>query len=170
MIKELAGFITTAVLILALAFGAGWLVNGWRLHNQIEQIKADHAKALAAADEAALARLEEASRKNASLAKMLAETDSRLQKTQEEKNDALAQVTVGRRCLDAAAVRVLNGAPARRATPAPLPATGRRPVSEATRFATDRDVGRWVAYAQRAYDTCRERIAALGRFYEDETP
>jgi len=36
--------IAAAVIVATLAFGAGWLVNGWRLNTKLSEMKAAHAK------------------------------------------------------------------------------------------------------------------------------
>lgn len=85
-----------------------------------------------------------------------------MQYTTQEKTDALNRLATGRRCLDAAVVRVLNDE--RPAQPDALPETGGEPVP--VRFATDADVGRWAITCRSAYDTCRGRLDAIRRFYE----
>lgn len=70
-------------------------------------------------------------------------------------------VTTGRRCLDIAAVRLLQ----------PGSGNGIKPpagtsVAESTgAFASDTDVGYWIAGANDGYDTCAERLNALVDFY-----
>jgi Tfp pilus assembly protein PilN len=36
--------IGAAVMVAVLAFGAGWLVNGWRLHSELSDMEAAHSK------------------------------------------------------------------------------------------------------------------------------
>jgi hypothetical protein len=50
--KILAGCIAAAV-VLAGAFSAGWVANGWRLGEQIAKIRREQAESVAAANEAA---------------------------------------------------------------------------------------------------------------------
>lgn len=45
-----------AAIVAAVAFTTGWTTNGWRLSAQIENIEAEHATALAAAESAARTR------------------------------------------------------------------------------------------------------------------
>ena len=39
--------VVVAAVVLAVGFGAGWMTNGWRLSAQINDIKAEHAQAVA---------------------------------------------------------------------------------------------------------------------------
>lgn len=52
MHREIAVF----VLCIAVSFGCGWFVNGWRLNGEITQIHADYDKKRAEAEEAARAK------------------------------------------------------------------------------------------------------------------
>jgi hypothetical protein len=45
------------LLIVALGFGAGWLVNGWRLHSELAKVEAVHAKEKAEQATAAMTTL-----------------------------------------------------------------------------------------------------------------
>jgi Tfp pilus assembly protein PilN len=50
--------IAAAVMVATLAFGAGWLVNGWRLHSELSKVEAAHAKEKAGQAIAALTTLQ----------------------------------------------------------------------------------------------------------------
>ena len=158
-----------SLLLLAGFFFAGWFANGWRTNASIERLKLDHQTAITEADEASEARLTLAAQRNAEIATLLADAENRLITTEREKNDALKKLTTGRACLTAPAVRLLNGQSAGlQLKAAPLPTPQPQPVPETARFATDRDVGQWIAGCQRQYDTCRERLDAIREFYEGE--
>ena len=122
--------------------------------------KAEHAGQAVEAAEAATARLVEAQQINRRIASEVARRENEIDRLTQEKNNALRQVTTGRRCFDAAAVRVLN-----RAGSGAVPEPGPEPLPAATAFATDSDVGEWIADAQRAYDACRARIDGIAAFY-----
>lgn len=49
--------IAAAALVAVAAFGAGWLVNGWRLHSDLAKVEAAHAKEKAEQATAALTTL-----------------------------------------------------------------------------------------------------------------
>ncbi|WP_306603899.1 hypothetical protein [Azonexus sp.] len=157
-----------AVLLITLAFGAGWTANGWRKDAQIAEINHGHAKAKARAAEENAASLAAANLRGDNIALQLAGWENTLTVFAQEKTHEIERLTVGRRCLDSAAVRVLNQSvshqPAR-----PIPEATSEPVRTDAAFATDTDVGSWIANAQRSYDTCRGRIDAIARFYSGGT-
>ena len=49
--------VIVAVVILSLAFGAGWFANGWRLGSKVERLKAEHATELRKMQDAGIAAL-----------------------------------------------------------------------------------------------------------------
>ena len=158
-----------AAVIFLTGFGLGWGLNGTRLNADIDRLKLAQQTAIADAAQASEIRLTLAAHRNAEIAEKLSAAENRLITTEREKNDALKKLTTGRACLAAPAVRLLNGQPAGlqfKATS--LPAPQPQPLPEDARFATDTDVGQWIAGCQRYYDTCRERIDALREFYDDE--
>ena len=123
--------------------------------------KTEHAEQAVKAAEAATARLVEAANLNDRIVAELSRQERQITQLNQEKNDALRKLTTGRRCLDAAAVRVLN-----HAGPGPVPRTGPEPLPADAAFATDTDVGEWIAGAQQSYDTCRARLDGIAAFYE----
>ncbi len=85
-----------------------------------------------------------------------------------ERDDAIATVTTGRECLDAAALGVLDGAPGLRVN---LPeAAGGADGANAGVAATDTDLGRWALAAGEQYAECRRRYQALIDWHERESP
>lgn len=129
-----------------------------------EAYKAQVAVERAEAEAAHARKLVAAAAVNNSLTAELSRKDQEMAAALEEKSHEIKRLTVGRRCFDARVVRVLNGA-----VPASQPGLSEaRPgaVPEDGPFATDTDVGEWIAVAQRQYDQCRARIDAIATFYE----
>lgn len=148
--------------VFAVAAGAG--LAGYQIGSaKVERLKRQHAEAVAATANATAERLLSAAQKNDALAAQVAAFENDLARATQEKNDALSRLTTGRRCLDAAAVRLLNAGPAAADR---LPAAGGEPVSAAAGFATDQDVGQWAIACRTAYNTCRGRLDAIRQFYE----
>jgi hypothetical protein len=154
-----------AVLALVLAFAAGWAAQGWRKDAEIARLNEAQQMAQAQAASAASRRLADAQRKNDDLTGALSAAESRRIAVTEEKDREIRRLTSGRRCLDAAVVRVLN--PPAEPGAAALPEAGGEPVSTDAAFATDTDVGTWIAACQQSYDTCRGRLDAVAAFYKD---
>ena len=138
-----------------------------RKNAEIAEIQSHHAQAQAAATQAALERLLAARRRGDLLEARIATSEAALQNQTEEKEDAIRRLTVGRPCLDGAAVRVLNSSPGLKPS-AVSEATG-QPLSADAAFATDTDVGVWAAGAWRQYDTCRGRLQAVADFFGTDT-
>jgi len=90
----------------------------------------------------------EADEKGIEHAESLDKINTQLLNTQK----ALAQRTDGRRCLSAAAVRVLDS-PA-----APVPVAASEPASAPEAFATDRDVGEAIAVCRAGYEGLADQL------------
>ena len=111
---------------------------------------------------AAITILQAAQARGNALSARLLGSEAQINTLTWEKNDAINQLTTGRACLSGAAVRVLN----QHSDTAP---TGLEPVSPPPgsaaaadgAFATDTDVGLWIASAKAQYDICRDRLDAL---------
>jgi hypothetical protein len=96
--------------LLAVAcFAGGWLVEGWRMGGELARLQAAQAAAAAQGVAAAQEQLQAAQAINDTLAARVAATENQLLQSNREKADAIRQISTGRRCLDVAAVRVLNG-------------------------------------------------------------
>lgn len=158
-----------AAIIAIACFGAGWLTEGWRKDGEIARLERAHAEQRAADIQQHLDDITEAEEVGRRLSARLAAAEAERETLTQEKTDAIRRLTVGRPCLDSAAVRVLNDAAGLK--PAGLPPAAFQPLSADAAFATDTDVGLWAAQARRAYDTCRGRLQALDDFYAaKETP
>lgn len=116
----------------------------------------------------ALQRLLEARRRGDFLQNQLATQEAALQAVSQEKDHAIRRLTVGRPCLDSAAVRVLNQPAGLK--PASLPEAAGEPAGADAAFATDTDVGLWIGVCQRGYETCRSRLQAVADFYPEDSP
>lgn len=152
-------------LALCLGLALGWLANGWRLGESLAELERDHASERSRAAAESLARLALANQRADQLTRRLAAAEIERGQLMQEKTDALRRLTTGRPCLDHRAVRLLNPAPSH---PERLPEAASQPDRAAAGFATDHDVGTWIATAIRHYDTCRDRLAAVAEFYEHE--
>lgn len=139
-------------------FLAGCSVEGWRKDAEIAALVRDAAQEKANAAVAAQHLLQQAQARGNALTNQLQAAQTAIDTLTEEKKDAIRRLTVGRPCLGGAAVRVLN-------QPATVPATAGQPTADDVAFATDTDVGLWIAQCQRGYDTCRGRLQAVADFF-----
>lgn len=165
-------------LVGVLCFAAGWKTNGWRQEASLADLKKNWSAAVARTANEHARKLAAANVRGDELTLQLAERESALNTLEQEKNNEIARLVTGRRCLDAAVVGVLNrdraGGSSTRvvsqaaggAVRADGPAAARaddRP--EAERYATDADVAGWIGTCQTRYDACRGRLDAIRRFY-----
>lgn len=153
----------------ALLFAAGWAVEGWRMGSEIATIKSDQAVIDRKVAEDNARVLTQAIARGDRLTERLAAAELVRDQLKEEKDDAIRRLTVGRRCLDGAAVRVLNSAMPASLKLGHAPEAAGQPVPADAGFATDTDVGLWINGARRSYDTCRGRLQAIADFYAGET-
>ncbi|UCV13799.1 hypothetical protein [Quatrionicoccus australiensis] len=166
---------TICVLALVFSFGAGWAVEGWRKDAEIADLKTITATDKSLAANQALARIVIANKRAAQAELQLAAWQTTLTAFAQEKNDELARLVSGRRCLDSAVIRVLNrpGPKFDRALPdAPglvlRPDGGAAAGSDDGAYSTDADVAGWIELCQRSYNTCRSRLQAIADFYAGE--
>ena len=166
----MSGYAKAAACAIAavLLIGAGWKVEGWRAAKAAAEREQEIAQAEARGAEANLARVVAANARSDKLQAALTANEAALELLTKEKNDAIRRLTVGRRCLDGAAVRVLNQSVGQGIQQGPIPQAVSEPVSTDAAFATDTDVGLWIGQCQRGYDTCRGRLQAIHDFYEGE--
>lgn len=151
------------VAIIAIAaFFFGWLANGWRLGINLAEMQMHHQAEQSRRAQEAISVLSAANKRADQLALNLAAAENTREKLTQEKDREIRRLTVGRRCLDGAVVRVLND-PGGGVSKAPG-----RPVRTNADFATDTDVGEWIGQCQRGYETCRGRLGAIAEFYENE--
>lgn len=164
---------TWAAVTVALAAAAG--LGGYRMaadrgearRMQCERNRAEEARLAAAQAAALLRRSQQAeARAAAQLADARAAYDRKLKETRNE----IARLATGRECLAPALRLRLEAAIA---DPDGLPEGARdaaRPAAEPAadpgdgRAATDADVARWALDVARAYEECRARIDAIGRW------
>jgi len=154
----------TWLIALAIAAGGGWTINGWRLEKQIAQLKLTHQDESTRFATAATKRLTDALVRGDKLQLQLAaEEKLRLEQSQEKERE-IRNLTTGRRCLDAAAVRLLNATDS--STTGSVSEASGGAVRPDAGFATDTDVGLWINQCRQSYDSCRGRLRAIGEFYE----
>lgn len=146
-------------------FLLGCRFEGWRKNVEIADLKRDAAQQQANNADAALHRLQQAQARGDVLTSKLQAAESTIDTLAQEKNDAIRRLTVGRRCLDSAAVRVLNQPTGLQAVAVPTAAG--QPAADDAAFATDTDVGLWITQCQRGYETCRGRLQAVADFFTD---
>lgn len=162
-------------LIAGFAFIGGWSVEGWRKDAEIADLNSTVQADKARAAHDSLYRIAAANRRADAAMLQMAGWEQTLTAFAQEKNDELARLTTGRRCLDSAAVRVLNR-PAPQLTGSVSQATGLVLRADATAaaaaddgaFATDADVAGWIGLCQRSFATCRNRLQLIADFYAGE--
>lgn len=151
-----------------------------RSETRLAGMERDHARALAAAADAASVALYHAQQRGDLLSAALLSAESQLQTLQGERDDAIRKATTGRRCLDATALRVLDRARTAHSAPAahvPQPAGGAAAAGGAPAapaegdgdtWASDTGVALWIDHAGAQYETCRQRLAALIQWHAGE--
>jgi len=139
----------------------GGAVN-WKRLADIAELKTEQAKALKDAEKAYTDRYQAEVERGNALSERLAQTEQQLTDRTLEVSRAISKVTTGKRCLDSAAVRLLN-----RPTPSDhnaVPKATGQLAPESTAIATDTDVATWIGGAQYQYETCRARLNSLVDF------
>ncbi len=171
MNKETIGVFIAALVI----FAAGWGAQGWRKDAEIARINTDAATAKSKAAGEALDRLIAANQRGDALALQLNGWQATLTQFALEKNHELARLTTGRRCLDSAAVRVLNRPEPQLGRSVPQAAGlalradgGSSSRADDGSFSTDADIAGWIGLCQRSYSTCRARLQLIADFYDGE--
>ncbi|MBS3954064.1 MAG: hypothetical protein KGZ88_14030 [Methylomicrobium sp.] len=150
----------TATLVgFMLGANCGWFFTDLYFNAELADIKTEQAESLAAAEQLFRQRYLEEINRGEALSAQLSATETQLQTRTEEVQRAISKVTTGKRCLDSAAVRLLNRTPAR--DDSALPETACPSVTESGAIATDTDVAGWIGGAQYHYDTCRARLNTL---------
>lgn len=144
-------------------FMAGCAFEGWRKEVEIADLKRDAARQKENDATTAQRVLLQALARGDALTHRLSVAQAAIESLTEEKKDAIRRLTVGRPCLGGAAVRVLNQPAGLQ--PAAVPAAASEPAADDAAFATDTDVGIWIATCQRGYDTCRGRLQAVADFF-----
>lgn len=141
-------------LIAAVAFvlWSGFMVYGGWYECTVRRLAAEKVSA----DKAA-AELAAATKKLNKASAQLEADETIIRNTTIERTKHVPQVTTGRDCLSAAAVRLLNNNAATGPTDSGKPAD-EGPTASA---ATDTDVENWAIQAQGLYDTCATRLNRL---------
>jgi len=147
-------------LIVGLILGG---VNSWFFTRlvygaEIAEMQAQQAESLAAAEQLFRQRYQAEIERGDVLSAQLSATETQLQTRTQEVKRAISQVTTGKRCLDSAAVRLLNRTPRDDPT---VPQAAEPSIAESTAIATDTDVASWIGGAQWQYDLCRARLNTL---------
>jgi len=138
--------------------GSSWFVTGVYYRAQIADIYQAQAELLAAAEQLFHQRYQAEIERGDVLSAQLSATESKLQTRTQEVQRAISQVTTGKRCLDSAAVRLLNRTPRDDPT---VPQAAEPSITESGAIATDTDVASWIGGAQWQYDLCRARLNTL---------
>ncbi|MBP8149166.1 MAG: hypothetical protein KAY21_05555 [Limnohabitans sp.] len=150
--------------------GAGVGVAVWGLSARhsaaISQLKQSHAEQSARASADALARLLDAQQLGDRLTARLQHQEQANTQLQKDKAHALRQLTTGRTCLSADAVRVLNHTGTGLAD---LPATAAGAAATGEPVATDTDIAGWISGAQFQHEQCRQRLDALIDFFPPDS-
>lgn len=156
-----------AALLLCIALvgggAAGAAVMAWRKNAEIADLRADAARREAQIAEQASRALLEAQTRGDALSRQLMAAARAASRLRKERDDAVRTATTGRVCLDADALRVLDGAPGL-AVALPTAASGTAGADGA--IATDTDLARWALAAGEQYEACRGRLGALIEFHE----
>ena len=155
-----------AALIIAAAaacFGAGWAVEGWRLHAQIAQIRSEHAVADQQRAENNLAAVVTGQQRGDALVERVATEENARTQSQQEKTHELRRLTTGRPCLAGTVVRLLNMPDGIK--PGFISQAASESVPADAGAATDSDVAAWIGQCSRGYETCRGRLQAIHDFF-----
>lgn len=169
------------IIAIALCGAAGWIVNGWRHEAVIAALEKTYADAAKQASEQHATTLAEAIRRSDALQLEKAAQENAYAKNLKEKNDEIARLTTGRRCLDARVVGVLNrdgaaanggtvaqtaGLPVRADGPAAAGADDGKKADDDAPYASDTDVAGWINLCRTGYDLCRGDRDRIRRFYD----
>lgn len=179
---------TLVVLLVASAIAgvAGWTANGWRYETKLSTLKSDHATAEAKAAKDHAEALAKANARGDRLLLEKSAMENTHNETLREKNNEIARLTTGRRCLDARVVGVLNrdvtapnGRPAPQAAGVPVRTDGpaaagaddgketvRKDDTDEEQFATDADVAGLINLCRTRYEICRGDRDRIRRFYD----
>lgn len=158
-------FIVYGLALTGAAIGGASLMADHK-NAEIAKLAKSYQEEKASTAEKALERLISAQRRGDFLQNQLATQEAALQAASQEKDHAIRRLTVGRPCLDSAAVRVLNQPAGLK--PSTVPEAAGEPAGAHAAFATDTDVGLWIGICQRGYETCRGRLQAVADFYPED--
>lgn len=137
----------------------GWQAGRAPLQAQLARQSEAHASEKRQLAEQAAQTLQAAQARGDALTTGLLTQQTQIDQLKTEKRDAIRQVTTGKPCLSAAALRVLDNAPGLDVAGLP-PATGGAAAAGA-RIATDTDLAGWAVDAGAGFSVCRARLDAL---------
>lgn len=155
-----------ALAIFVFGLGSGWMINGWRKDAAFEHAESERQTAAAQAAIENAKMLADAQDRGDMLVARVAAAEMQRDRITEEKNREIRRLTVGRPCLDGAAVRLLNQSADGLRLAGPVPQAASESLSTDAAFATDTDVGVWIGQCKRGYDTCRGRLQGIAEFYD----
>ena len=170
-----------AIAVTALSVGAigGGAVTAAFKNVELLGLREQHAAARAAADREALQRLQAAIARGDQLTRELNQAVADTLALQERLDHELARATIGRACLGADALRLLDRAARPAAVPDPARRAARADAAEPAAppaqrghgsgdgdTASDTDVARWANAAYARYAQCAQRLDALIRWHQ----
>lgn len=169
--RALSPILSWIAIALLLAAAGGGFVAGDRWASraaraEMADLKADQALTEARAAKAARDRLAAAQARGDALTGLLAAADQARLTQAQEHTHAIARLTAGRPCLDAGAVRLLNGPGPGIHAPAVSPPAGGFAAADAG-SASDTDVATWIDGARGQYGQCRDRLQALIDYFAE---
>lgn len=163
------------LLVFAVGMAAGAQLVAWAKDAELAQVYRAHAEYREKAEREARAALQAAQDRGDALTHELIAANAVAANLQQELDHAISEVTSGRPCLGADALRLLDSAPGIAAPGVPR-ATGRAAAADARNAAaatphraetadepaaTDTDVARWINAAGGQYAECARRLDAL---------
>lgn len=153
-----AALVLPAVVYALTAAVSGWI--GYRIGaDEVEALRAAHARSLFAASEHAHRQLLDATARGDALTRRLALATTADNKTTQDKHREVSAVTSGRACLGDPALRLLDGAPGL-SVRMPAAASGAATAS-GQHVATDTQLAAWALDAGAQYADCARRLSAL---------
>lgn len=156
---SMPGGLLMAVALVA-AGGLGWQLGRAPLQVQLAQSHEAQAKADFQAAERRAAVLQRAQDRGDALTRQLVVRQAQITSLEKDRHAAIDALTLGRPCLSAELVRLLNDSPAE-PEGSDVPQAPGSAAAAGAAFATDADVGNWSATARAQYESCRARLDAL---------
>ena len=178
-IAQLVGAFVPRWLLWAAVFAAGGAIGAqlvaWAKNAELATVRETHATEQADAERDARAALQAAQARGDEITHQLQTANRAAMLVQEKLDEQIRQATTGRRCLDGAALRLLDSAPG--IARAGVPEAAREPaaahaasatadpaldgIEDASAAAADTDVALWARAAAGQYAECVRRFDAL---------
>lgn len=162
-------------LVFAAGAASGAQLVAWSKNAELATLRETHAQAAERAEQAARTALQDAQDRGDEITHQLHSANRAAMLVQEKLDEQIRQATTGRRCLDGAALRLLDSAPG--IARAGVPETAREPaaahaasaaadpaldgIEDASAAAADTDVALWARAAAGQYAECVRRFDAL---------